>query len=43
MKEKKLPNTRIAVADGLVNLKHGVVSHPYPEVHLELAAVLVYP
>jgi len=30
-------------ADGLVNLEHGVVSHPYPEVHLALAVVLIYP
>jgi hypothetical protein len=30
-------------ADGLVHLKPGAVSHPYPEVHLVLPVRLIYP
>ena len=30
-------------ADGLVHLKSGGVSHPYPEVHLALPVRLIYP
>ena len=31
----------LLATDGLVHLEHGVVSHPYPEVHLALATVLI--